>query len=123
MSQKYENGNMMNDQVTWLAHKPYNDLPPLPPRVDLETRRILKQCINARVALAELKQAAELIPNQAMLINTIPMLEARDSSETLPIRSQRAKRPRCQRNTALSDCAAPGLSIPQNTTTVHGHRS
>lgn len=81
MSQKYENGNMMNDQVTWLAHKPYNDLPPLPPRVDLETRRILKQCINARVALAELKQAAELIPNQAMLINTIPMLEARDSSE------------------------------------------
>ena len=32
-------------------------------------------------ALAELKQAAELIPNQAMLINTIPLLEAKDSSE------------------------------------------
>jgi Fic family protein len=28
-----------------------------------------------------LKQAAELIPNQAMLINTIPLLEAKDSSE------------------------------------------
>jgi len=33
------------------------------------------------VALAELKQAAELIPNQTMLINTIPLLEAKDSSE------------------------------------------
>jgi Fic family protein len=31
--------------------------------------------------LAELKQAAELIPDQAMLINTIPLLEAKDSSE------------------------------------------
>lgn len=31
--------------------------------------------------MAELKQAAGLIPNQTMLINTIPLLEARDSSE------------------------------------------
>ncbi len=31
--------------------------------------------------MAELKQAAELIPNRAMLINTIPLLEAKDSSE------------------------------------------
>ena len=42
---------------------------------------MLKRCIEARTALAELKQAAELIPNQTMLINTIPLLEARDSSE------------------------------------------
>ncbi|KCV16355.1 Fic/DOC family N-terminal domain-containing protein, partial [Bordetella holmesii] len=42
---------------------------------------MLKACIEARAALAELKQAAELIPNQAMLINTIPLLEAKDSSE------------------------------------------
>lgn len=42
---------------------------------------MLKQCITARAALAELKQAAELIPNQAMLINTLPLLEARASSE------------------------------------------
>ena len=34
-----------------------------------------------RAALAELKQAAELIPNPAMLINTLPLLEARASSE------------------------------------------
>jgi Fic family protein len=47
----------------------------------METKTVLKQCITARVALAELKQAAELIPNQGMLINTIPLLEARGSSE------------------------------------------
>jgi Fic family protein len=45
------------------------------------TRAVLKACIEARAALAELKQAAELIPNQAMLINTLPLLEAKDSSE------------------------------------------
>ena len=61
---------------------PYNDLPPLPPSLELiETRDILKQCIAARVSLAELKQAAELIPNSAVLVNALPLLEARASSE------------------------------------------
>jgi Fic family protein len=54
----------------------------LPPPVELiETKEILKQCIAARVALAELKQAAELIPNSAVLVNALPLLEARASSE------------------------------------------
>ncbi|MBK7900319.1 MAG: Fic family protein [Azonexus sp.] len=53
----------------------------LPPAHDLESKAVLKRCIVARAALAELKQAAELIPNQSMLINTIPLLEAKDSSE------------------------------------------
>jgi Fic family protein len=61
---------------------PYNDLPSLPPPVDqIETTQILKRCIKARVALAELKQAAELIPNSAVLVNALPLLEARASSE------------------------------------------
>ncbi len=61
---------------------PYNDLPSLPPSADLvETTEILKRCIKARVALAELKQAAELIPNSAVLVNALPLLEARASSE------------------------------------------
>ena len=61
---------------------PYNDLPALPPPVDqIETNQILKHCIKARVALAELKQAAELIPNSAVLVNALPLLEARASSE------------------------------------------
>jgi Fic family protein len=65
----------------WRADAPNNALPPLPPTVDLETKAVLKRCIMARAALGELKQAAELIPNQAMLINTLPLLEARASSE------------------------------------------
>lgn len=65
----------------WEPERPYNELPLLPPAEDVETRAVLKRCITARAALAELKQAAELIPNQAMLINTLPLLEARASSE------------------------------------------
>ena len=65
----------------WQPDQPYLDLPTLPPQMDIETKAILKQCIIARAALAELKQAAELIPNQAVLINTLPLLEAGASSE------------------------------------------
>lgn len=65
----------------WRADKPYNAIPLLPPKVDLETKTILKQCIRARAALAELKGAAELIPNPSILINTLPLLEAQASSE------------------------------------------
>jgi len=63
------------------AEKPYNGLPLLPPKVDIESKEILKKCISARTALAELKQAGELIPNQSVLINSIPLLEAQMSSE------------------------------------------
>jgi Fic family protein len=65
----------------WRPDRPWNDLPRLPPRVELEPKAVLKQCVTARAALAELKQAAELIPNPAMLVNTLPTLEARASSE------------------------------------------
>ena len=79
MSQNQENENM--SQAHWLRDRPYNALPPLPPQAELESRAILKQCILARAALAELKQATALIPNPTVLINTIPLLEAKDSSE------------------------------------------
>lgn len=61
--------------------KAYNELPLLPPKADLESRAVLKACIEARAAVAELKQAGRMLPNQAVLINTIPLLEARASSE------------------------------------------
>ena len=67
--------------TTWRPDQPYNDLPLLPPAAEVETRPVLKQCITARAALAELKQAAELIPNQGVLINALPLLEAQASSE------------------------------------------
>jgi len=64
------------------ADIPYNDLPDLPPPLEqVESTQILKRCIKSRVALAELKQAAELIPNSAVLVNALPLLEARASSE------------------------------------------
>ncbi|MGV0908416.1 protein adenylyltransferase Fic [Martelella sp. FOR1707] len=60
---------------------PYNALPPLPPREDVESKAVLKACINARAALAELCVSGQLIPNQSVLINSIPLLEAQASSE------------------------------------------
>ena len=42
----------------WRPEAPFNALPLLPPSVDLETKAVLKRCIAARAALAELKQAA-----------------------------------------------------------------
>ena len=66
---------------TWNPKFPFNDLPELPPRSDLETKEILKRCIAAHKALAELKVAGELIPNPGILINCLPLLEAQASSE------------------------------------------
>ena len=60
--------------------RPYNDLPLLPPKADVETRLILKKCVSARTALAELRLAGQLIPDQSVLIHAIPNLEAKDSS-------------------------------------------
>ncbi len=62
-------------------NKPYNNLPLLPPKVELENSEILKAAIAANKALAELKGIARTIPNQAILINTLPLQEARSSSE------------------------------------------
>src|SRR5262245_51660772 len=70
----------MAPRNTFSAERPYNGLPFLPPPTELETKAVLKALVGARTALAELKQAAELIPNQAILINTLPVLEARASS-------------------------------------------
>ncbi|MBE9548584.1 MAG: Fic family protein [Proteobacteria bacterium] len=67
--------------MSFSANKPYNDLPKLPPAKEVETKAVLKQCIASRAALAELKQAGELIPNASMLVNTLPLLEAQASSE------------------------------------------
>jgi len=47
----------------------------------LETRSVLKRAIDARAQLAALDQSAKLLPNPAILINAIPLLEAQASSE------------------------------------------
>lgn len=70
----------MTRQV-WHPDRPYDDLPRLPPTAEVETKSVLRACISARAALAELSQAVHLIPNQAVLISTLPLLEAQASSE------------------------------------------
>ena len=61
--------------------EPYNALPLLPPKADLETKAVLKKAIAANKALAELKGLGQTIPNQTMLVNTITLQEAQASSE------------------------------------------
>jgi len=72
----------MSGSSSWRPEQPFNALPLLPPAAVLDSKAVLKRRIAARAALAELKQVAELLPNQAVLINTFPLLEAKDSSET-----------------------------------------
>ena len=60
---------------------PFNDLPTLPPAVEVETPAVLKKAIAASRALAELKGMAKRMPNQAMLINGLVLREARASLE------------------------------------------
>lgn len=68
--------------MDWAPDRPYNELPELPPAsVDLETKAVLKATAGARAALAALDQAVRRIPNPAVLVNAIPLLEAQASSE------------------------------------------
>lgn len=55
-------------------------IPNLPFKQDLETKQILKKVASAHRALAELKGAADTIPNRTILINTLSLQEAKDSS-------------------------------------------
>lgn len=57
-----------------------NTLPLLPLQLELESKAILKKLARAHQALAELKGVAASIPNQGILINTLALQEAKDSS-------------------------------------------
>ena len=61
--------------------KPYNDLPDLPPPGEVETKAVLKACIEARAALARLDAEARQLPNPDILIGSLALFEAKDSSE------------------------------------------
>jgi len=52
----------------------------LPLTIDIETKAVLKSLPSAHAALAELKGIATTIPNQNILINTLGLQEAKDSS-------------------------------------------
>jgi Fic family protein len=52
----------------------------LPPDIDLETKQILRKAASAHRFLAELKGITATIPIQLILINTLSLQEAKDSS-------------------------------------------
>ncbi|MEO9256820.1 MAG: Fic/DOC family N-terminal domain-containing protein, partial [Crocinitomicaceae bacterium] len=54
---------------------------PLPYPNELETKLVLKKLAGAHRALAELKGVAQTIPRQDILINSLVLQEAKDSSE------------------------------------------
>lgn len=60
---------------------PYNSLPLLPPKKTFESKEIFKQLINTHRALAELKGYSEKLPNMSLIVNSIVLQEAKDSSE------------------------------------------
>ncbi|MGC9341548.1 MAG: Fic family protein [Bacteroidales bacterium] len=63
----------MTDGLNWQPEE-------LPLANDIETRAVLKALPKAHAALAELKGIAATIPNQGILINTLGLQEAKDSS-------------------------------------------
>jgi Fic family protein len=60
---------------------PYNDLPLLPPKADIETKQILRKTISAGRALAQLNGTLLNLPNPTLFLDTIYLQEAKASSE------------------------------------------
>lgn len=55
-------------------------IPHLPLPFDIETKAVMKQLISANRKLAELRGVAQTIPNENILISTLTLQEAKDSS-------------------------------------------
>ena len=67
--------------MTFNRDIPYNELPLLPPNnAAWESLEVYKKLSEARASLAELKGRTPIIPNPKMLINTLVLQEAKDSS-------------------------------------------
>jgi Fic family protein len=66
--------------MAYNPEKPYNQLPLVPPKVELENMTILKKTISASRALSELKGAITNLPNPTLFIDTIHLQEAQASS-------------------------------------------
>ena len=60
---------------------PYNDLPLLPPKADVETKNVLRKTISTGRALAQLNGALQNLPNPTLFLDTIYLQEAKASSE------------------------------------------
>jgi len=63
----------MSAETNWILKE-------LPLTIDIESKAVLKSLPSTHAALAELKGIATTIPNQNILINTLGLQEAKDSS-------------------------------------------
>lgn len=61
--------------------EPYNSLPILPPKQDIETKKILLKTMKASRALGKLNGALSNLPNPNLFIDTIQIKEVKVSSE------------------------------------------
>lgn len=103
-----------------------NAIKPLPFSQEIETTAVLKKLARAHQALAELKGIAVSIPNESILISTLWLQEAKDSSAIENIitthddlyRSDSAARlfvnVAAKRSTQLHQCLASWLSAGQS---------
>jgi Fic family protein len=71
----------MNNMNKFDRKIPYNNLPLLPPKVDIETRQILRKTISAGRVLAQLNGTLINLPNPTLFLDTIYLQEAKASSE------------------------------------------
>lgn len=62
-------------------NKPYNKLPLLPPKIELETKEILKKAISANKELASMAAFCKQLPNESIFYSSVFLKEAKDSSE------------------------------------------
>lgn len=74
-------GNSDMTARAWRPEQPYDRLPRLVGGAPLESVNVLRACVGARAAVAELSMACRLIPAPSVLIGTLPLLEAQASSE------------------------------------------
>ena len=71
----------MTKKSEFNRNMPWNEISLLPPAGEIESRAILKACISAMTALARANALVRTLPNETVLVHTLPLQEARRSSE------------------------------------------
>jgi hypothetical protein len=86
--------DIKNGERSMKTDKPFNELPLLPPEVNVKTPEIMDQLVLSARALAELKGVAVTLPSQNILIDILPASEAKSSSEVENIITSHDIRPK-----------------------------
>ena len=71
----------MTTSARFDPNTPWNNLPELPPTTDIESPEILRACVSASSELAKANALVKILPSQEVLVHTLPVQEARRSSE------------------------------------------